>query len=319
MDLTRLSLVLARELGVLDPEPVERDIRLHLLLSSIVEMPSASELIFKGGTCLAKCYLNYHRFSADLDFTWKNQAAWATGSGKAAREELRRAQRPLEAQMQAAAMELGMEFRAPEHARFGLSNRMMTMMVHYQGIAGTPSVIKVQVSFEDVLLRAPRRRQAANAFGGSLPTAARIADSTTVARYERPVSVVAMDPAEIVAEKVRAILTRQAAKGRDLVDLFLLQSDLGLSAFELKAEAKAKTRFALDMAARYRQHIGRLDERLEAMASEDLEPMLLRPVAAKKLAAYRERLVPLLTELAAELQAPLDKAEPPVRGAVRPR
>ncbi|MFQ6120702.1 MAG: nucleotidyl transferase AbiEii/AbiGii toxin family protein, partial [Methanosarcinales archaeon] len=27
----------------------------------------------KRGTCLAKVYLNYHRFSEDLDFTWKKQ------------------------------------------------------------------------------------------------------------------------------------------------------------------------------------------------------------------------------------------------------
>lgn len=29
--------------------------------------------IFKGGTCLTKCYLGYYRFSEDIDFTWKDQ------------------------------------------------------------------------------------------------------------------------------------------------------------------------------------------------------------------------------------------------------
>ncbi len=30
-------------------------------------------MVLKGGTCLAKVYLNYHKFSEDLDFTWKEQ------------------------------------------------------------------------------------------------------------------------------------------------------------------------------------------------------------------------------------------------------
>jgi predicted nucleotidyltransferase component of viral defense system len=36
-------------------------------LSSIPEVPKV--LIFKGGTCLMKCYFDGYRFSEDLDFT----------------------------------------------------------------------------------------------------------------------------------------------------------------------------------------------------------------------------------------------------------
>ncbi len=43
--------------------------------------------MFKGGSCLVKCYFGYYRFSVDLDFTWKNQAVWE-GLGK---RKLRRA------------------------------------------------------------------------------------------------------------------------------------------------------------------------------------------------------------------------------------
>jgi predicted nucleotidyltransferase component of viral defense system len=59
----------ARELG-LTPNVVEKDYVLGWLLASISnhsELGSAS--VFKGGTCLKKCYFETYRFSEDLDFT----------------------------------------------------------------------------------------------------------------------------------------------------------------------------------------------------------------------------------------------------------
>jgi predicted nucleotidyltransferase component of viral defense system len=63
----------ARELG-LDPNIVEKDYVLGWLLAGIANHPSLqSEWIFKGGTCLKKCYFETYRFSEDLDFTLTNK------------------------------------------------------------------------------------------------------------------------------------------------------------------------------------------------------------------------------------------------------
>lgn len=301
MSVERLAVVLAREMGVQDVELVERDIRLHLLLGEVARMPCADELVFKGGTCLSKCYLHYHRFSADLDFNWRDPSAWLGTTKKSGREALRKVQRPLEADFQSAAHRLGMSFARPTSIRYGRSNRMATLNAAYRSIAGTPTSLKVQISFEDIAVRKPRRLRAENAFGGPLPMAARIAQPAVVEGYKAPVEVQAMDPAEIAAEKVRAVLTRRAAKGRDILDLYLLQHELGVDVLDLEAEAREKTAFSLDAAARYREHIGNLDARLEAMAVEDLRPMMLRPVNEAALAKYRERLVPFLVRLAESL------------------
>ena len=50
---------------------IELDYALSWVLAAIGEYPSAKEsLIFKGGTCLKKCYFGEaYRFSEDLDFT----------------------------------------------------------------------------------------------------------------------------------------------------------------------------------------------------------------------------------------------------------
>lgn len=59
----------ALEKGV-SPEIIDKDWVLSHVLKGICEMPNLGEhLIFKGGTCLKKCFFPDYRFSEDLDFT----------------------------------------------------------------------------------------------------------------------------------------------------------------------------------------------------------------------------------------------------------
>ena len=66
----RLELLeLAREFS-LRPDVVEKDYALGWLLAGIGQHPDTSQTwVFKGGTCLKKCYFETYRFSEDLDFT----------------------------------------------------------------------------------------------------------------------------------------------------------------------------------------------------------------------------------------------------------
>ncbi len=53
---------------------VEKDYALGWLLWGIHQHPDTKEQwIFKGGTCLKKCYFNTYRFSEDLDFTFRGK------------------------------------------------------------------------------------------------------------------------------------------------------------------------------------------------------------------------------------------------------
>ena len=59
----------AGTLGLL-PHVVEKDDVPGWVLAGIYRRkPLAESRIFKGGTCLKKCYFQTHRFSEDLDFT----------------------------------------------------------------------------------------------------------------------------------------------------------------------------------------------------------------------------------------------------------
>lgn len=67
-------LAFADETG-LTPNVVEKDYVLGWLLAAINTNPVLSQSwVFKGGTCLKKCYFETYRFSEDLDFTLRDQS-----------------------------------------------------------------------------------------------------------------------------------------------------------------------------------------------------------------------------------------------------
>lgn len=54
----------------LAPNIIEKDYILSCILTGIAHTPKlASKWVFKGGTCLKKCFFENYRFSEDLDFT----------------------------------------------------------------------------------------------------------------------------------------------------------------------------------------------------------------------------------------------------------
>ena len=48
---------------------LEKDYHLTRILHKVSDK-QIKDLVFKGGTCLNKCYLDLHRLSEDLDFTY---------------------------------------------------------------------------------------------------------------------------------------------------------------------------------------------------------------------------------------------------------
>ncbi|ALM76274.1 nucleotidyl transferase AbiEii/AbiGii toxin family protein [Thermococcus barophilus] len=62
---------ISKKTGIKSLELVERDILLHAILKRLYsDEHFIANYLFKGGTCLVKCYLGYYRFSIDLDFTF---------------------------------------------------------------------------------------------------------------------------------------------------------------------------------------------------------------------------------------------------------
>lgn len=68
---------------------VEKDYALGWALAGIFSQPELAESwIFKGGTCIRKCYFETHRFSEDLDFTLRDAAQLDEGFLRRALEKM---------------------------------------------------------------------------------------------------------------------------------------------------------------------------------------------------------------------------------------
>lgn len=65
----KASLVWLAAEADLQPTTIEKDYVLGWILYGIAAHQVASRWVFKGGTCLKKCFFNTYRFSEDLDFT----------------------------------------------------------------------------------------------------------------------------------------------------------------------------------------------------------------------------------------------------------
>lgn len=61
-------MAMAGETG-LRPDVVEKDFVLGWMLAAIDNSELLQSWVFKGGTCLKKCFFETYRFSEDLDFT----------------------------------------------------------------------------------------------------------------------------------------------------------------------------------------------------------------------------------------------------------
>lgn len=168
----------------------EKDYLQHLILSRIYSKVGMG-LIFKGGTALQKCF-GLNRFSEDLDFT-------LSGSLKP---------RIVEGSFR----EIGKFYPSTyskEESKNTVSYKMKIEGPLFRGPL-TLQTVRVEISMREEVI---------------LPALNRIVNPLYIDL--QPYSVMVMDLTEILAEKVRALLSR--TKARDLYDAhFLLQKNVNL-------------------------------------------------------------------------------------------
>ncbi len=184
----------------LDVDVIEKDYVLGWMLAAIAaESAIADTWIFKGGTCLRKCYYETYRFSEDLDFTVIDGGPEEPGdlleifervSGWLAHE---------------AGIELEIEPGTFARRR-NLRGRPTTQArIAYRGPnapRGTPPKLKLDLTSDEVLVEQPHRRTAVHSYSDQpLPGA----------------GVLCYSPTELLAEKTRALATR--CRPRDLYDV----------------------------------------------------------------------------------------------------
>lgn len=152
--------------GIKKPELIEKDVVLHTILKGIYSNEHFAEnYLFKGGTCLVKCYFGYYRFSVDLDFTFKNQEKWKGLSKRRGRKALVKEAQVVGNLIESIAGYVGLEFNAElqdrHYIEFGSGSRMVTYKLYYPG-----GLIKVQVNLVENVLFKPTRLTAKTLLSG---------------------------------------------------------------------------------------------------------------------------------------------------------
>jgi predicted nucleotidyltransferase component of viral defense system len=236
---------------------VEKDYHLQRMLYEFSKDDRLKEnLLFKGGTCLIKAYLDYHRFSEDLDFTWHDQTFWAKKSKTQGRKHCETMINFLIDRTRDISQRLGFDFkgdkRDPKEIHIHTGARMLTMTVSYfSEVLKIPSSIKVEVGFSELLIYPSQMR--------TLRTYVERFDTKELAllypeqlrTYSNEVIFPCYDAKEIFLEKCRAAMTRLPSKLRDLVDIYYIQKKYKLTIDDYKDEIMQKTLFSLDQFGKF--------------------------------------------------------------------
>ena len=205
------------------PLLVERDILLHSLLYRLVRDDLfRKKYLFKGGSCLVKCYFGYYRFSMDLDFTYTCQDRWEKFSKSKKRRKLVSEAEWLAELIEKTSGDLGLSFVAEIRNRrfveFGSGSRLVTFKLYYRG-----ELLKIQANLVETLLFKPQRCMVRTLIDrGSITDREKAYFKEFLEEYTG-FMVPAYDLREILCEKVRAILTRRTQKLRDFYDLYMLE------------------------------------------------------------------------------------------------
>jgi len=261
------------------PSLIEKDIILHKILKEIYSSELAEKYLFKGGSCLVKCYFGYYRFSIDLDFTWKNQEMLEGLGSKKLRKALIKEVEIFGSLLEKISRQLGLDFsndtKNKKYFEFGGGGRTVTFKL-WKDL----EFIKVQINFIERILFKEKRVVAK-----TLLSNAKIDKDERIYFHDflyfyKPIKVLAYDEKEILCEKVRAILTRKTQKLRDFYDLLKL-NEKGIKIENLKKEIVEKIKVSLYY-KKYRENLER-NKRIFKIDKEFLEDPFERDLFIAKL------------------------------------
>lgn len=167
---------------------IYKDYVLTVVLECISELPYSDKLVFKGGTCIKKIYFEEARFSVDLDFTCLEDVSRKIFSELKSEFENKNVR--------------DIEFSGiKEDER---SKDSVRYSVNYWDMSKHPNSVKIDLSLRKEPVEHSGKREILNSYYENIPI------------FE----VRAMAPEEVLAEKVRAVITRGAP--RDVYDIHYL-------------------------------------------------------------------------------------------------
>ena len=179
---------------------IEKDYFCSVLLEYLAS--ASKDLVFKGGTCLAKVYAGFYRLSEDLDFV----ISMSTNAKRTDRSKQAGALKHVVADMAAQLP----AFRMIQPLTGANNSTQYIAVVGYMSlVSGQPETIKIEVGLREPLLTAAKT-ELANAI-----LLNPVSDRTLL----NPISLRCISKMEAFTEKFRAALTRRDVAIRDFYDI----------------------------------------------------------------------------------------------------
>lgn len=214
---------------------IDKDWVLGHFIDAIFSVPDCRKyLIFKGGTCLRKCYFHDYRFSEDLDFTSSNKDFVL---GKALVNKI------LELIFQRAEIPVHLESLSPLRSNDQITGYKAIIKFwgadHSRNQPPPPpkrwtSSVKIEIILYEKLIFDDLKREVYHPYSDSLSA--------------EPLTVPCYSLHEVLAEKLRSIIQRSYTAPRDFYDIWYLSqntTDINwkfvVEAFHQKMEYKGLT------------------------------------------------------------------------------
>ncbi|MFC1617018.1 nucleotidyl transferase AbiEii/AbiGii toxin family protein [Candidatus Margulisiibacteriota bacterium] len=232
------------------PLLLEKDYYLTVLLIQIAE--ASLPLIFKGGTCLNKCYLGFYRLSEDLDFMYDFNAI-------STRPERRNIFKEIEKNM-LNIINLIPDISLINTFKFN-KHQQLQMHFSYESVFGGKSLIKFEVNCQ-YPLEIKSESQTINHLFKHPFTGQNIISEYLI----KSISLL-----EAVSEKIRACLTRKVLAIRDYFDVWYLKKHFKFDFSHVKLKKLIQTKLKqYDSIIDIKQNYGLLKRQIKT----ELEPTL---------------------------------------------
>ncbi len=292
---------------------IEKDYVLSLFLSKYesnkAELPSLQKIIFKGGTLLAKKYLKYHRISVDLDFTHIESNQLRKEKPNSREKKIKQLIIPILEEIKKIADSCGFDFmpdrKNEKYIKILNDRSVYKIYVYYTSfVTGTDEQIKIEINFIEEK-QFPHNTTTLTNLSEHLHLDKKLLVSTG---YDLiPANLLVYDIEEIMLEKIRAILTRNALKERDILDLYLLDKQFPLNKINI-LQIKKKVISAEGFIQRVDKHLDKsikilLENPQDFLKSDDnIDVLLLIKINKPDYHKFKEELLPLLQKIIIDIQ-----------------
>jgi predicted nucleotidyltransferase component of viral defense system len=254
----------------LTKEMIVKDLTLSYILQEMADHKQRNpfspfkKIIFKGGTLLAKSYLGYHRISEDLDFTYKDNKKLNTLSNTEKKEKIKTF---LKEEFLPALSQIcekyGFDFdheeiNKKETKYCPIKSNLYFNKFHVYVNEKENNPIKIEINFCEELFYETNNSKIIHLN----PNSKHLIFPLKEIEFE------SYSIKEILIEKIRAIITRNGIKERDIYDLFLLQIK-GHNVFEIDEQSIIeKIKQGIGYRKNFKKEIKKLSEigkRLESL------------------------------------------------------